>query len=62
MKLYTSSLFTLLKAFPWGDGDKSLFHNEKFNVGPDTDFDAEDEHTDNHKEVSSVLPIPLNLL
>jgi len=38
------------KAFPWGDGDKSLFHNQKYNVGPDTDFDAEEKHEEKNEE------------
>ncbi|XP_065060978.1 cytochrome c oxidase subunit 6A, mitochondrial-like [Rhopilema esculentum] len=41
------------KPFPWGDGDKSLFHNEKFNVGPDTDFEEEEEH--NHHEQEPII-------
>merc|ERR1712071_625282 len=38
------------KPFPWGDGDKSLFHNEKYNVGPDTAFDEEDEEHAHQEE------------
>ena len=54
-KLIANLIFNFIvfkKPFPWGDGDKSLFHNEKFNVGPDTDFEEEDEHSHHEQEVS----------
>eukprot|EP00794_Sanderia_malayensis_P015186 gene15186-16751_t len=38
------------KPFPWGDGDKSLFHNAEYNLGPDSEISEDEEVADEEEE------------
>ena len=45
-------LHFLCQAFPWGDGDKSLFHNPHANFGG-----AEEAESDAHDETVGEQPV-----